>query len=79
MESALVDRIDPFITPDNLALLASRAVGHEVRPRRTEVLTGGCWNRVVGVDLGDHEPDLVFKISARRAAPGMPARAATSP
>lgn len=54
-EAILRERIDPFLTSDRLSRLAGdRVEGYEV-------LTGGCWNRVVGVTAG--ERDLVLKIS----------------
>ncbi len=71
MEDALRERIDPHLTPQNLSVLASRALRREVSVAHTEVLTGGCWNRVVGVRLLEEEPELVMKISAHRQAPGI--------
>jgi fructosamine-3-kinase len=54
-EELLRGRIDPHLTDGNL----SRLTGGRVTGYR--VLTGGCWNRVIGVRSGDAE--LVLKIS----------------
>ncbi len=64
-EAVLQERIDPKLTDETLAELASRAAcGSDAGARRVDgyrVLTGGCWNRVIGVRAG--ETDLVYKIS----------------
>lgn len=54
-EELLREHIDPYLTHENLSRLAGgRVDGHEI-------LTGGCWNRVIGVRSEGAE--LVLKIS----------------
>lgn len=54
-EQLLRERIDPYLTNENLSQLAGgRVDGYEI-------LTGGCWNRVIGVRSDGTE--LVLKIS----------------
>jgi aminoglycoside phosphotransferase (APT) family kinase protein len=62
-ESLLNERIDPFLTPDRLTEVARRALGRPVRATGAQVLTGGCWNRVIAVDLEGGESPLVLKIN----------------
>ena len=62
-EAVLQEKIDPALTPENLSLLASRALGRPVQSEKADFLTGGCWNRVLGVSCAHGEDDLVFKIS----------------
>ena len=50
-EALLAERIDPFLSKESVGALISRAVGEDVAVRDSRVLTGGCWNRVIGVDL----------------------------
>ncbi|TVQ27034.1 MAG: aminoglycoside phosphotransferase family protein [Spirochaetaceae bacterium] len=59
-ERLLQERIDPYLSDRALGALAERAVGVST-VRGYEVLTGGCWNRVIAVDIGDRS--LVYKIS----------------
>lgn len=60
-ETLLREKIDPALTDDALSALVSRALNETTRVHGYEVLTGGCWNRVIGVDAGGR--DLVIKIS----------------
>lgn len=69
MEETLRKKIDPFLTLDNFSILAARSLGTSVCAKSAEVLTGGCWNRVVAVSFESDASDLVFKISAHRCAP----------
>ena len=62
-ETELQERIDPHLTAENLDTLASRALGRTVESEKASVLTGGCWNRVVGVTFTHGEDELVIKIS----------------
>jgi fructosamine-3-kinase len=64
-ESLLREQIDPHLTDDSLSTIASAALGSAVRVHGHQVLTGGCWNRVIAVDAGDRP--LVFKISPHAA------------
>lgn len=54
-EAMLRERMDPYLTPDRLAELAGGPVSGY------QLLTGGCWNRVIGVQAGGR--DVVLKIS----------------
>ncbi|NBF39470.1 MAG: phosphotransferase [Spirochaetes bacterium] len=54
-EELLRGRIDPHLTCENLSRLTGAAV------QGYEILTGGCWNRVIGVRVDGTE--LVLKIS----------------
>ncbi len=76
MEQALRERIDPALTTEALSRIGSRALGREVRAGSARVLTGGCWNRVVAVAFQGEPAELVFKISAKRAAPEIEREAA---
>ena len=61
-ERLLQRRIDPHITDRALTEICRRSLpDHAGDVRGYEVLTGGCWNRVIGVRYGSH--DLVLKIS----------------
>ena len=71
MEEVLRDKIDPSLTVRNLSALASRALGRDLTASRAEILTGGCWNRVIGVGLGPEEEELVFKINPEKGNPGI--------
>ena len=64
-EALLQERVDPRLTDEMLTTVAARATceqkGSSGKVRGFRILTGGCWNRVIGVHAG--EADLVFKIS----------------
>lgn len=60
-EELLQERIDPWLSDARLSRMATEALGESARVRGYQVLTGGCWNRVIGVDA-DGTP-LVIKIS----------------
>jgi fructosamine-3-kinase len=60
-EALLTDKVDPWLTDERLSAVASQALGERVSVSGYRVLTGGCWNRVIGVRAG--EAELVFKIS----------------
>lgn len=60
-EQLLNEKIDPMLSDWALSRLAGNALGEEVRTDGYAVLTGGCWNRVIGVEAGGTQ--LVFKIS----------------
>ena len=61
-EELLRTAIDPSLTVDNLSQISQKAFGSSVRANGYDVLTGGCWNRVISV-RHDSRDDLVFKIS----------------
>ncbi len=64
-EAILQERIDPYLSDRALTELARLALGSTTTTvRGYRVLTGGCWNRVIGISAG--ERDLVCKISPRR-------------
>ena len=60
-EELLQERIDPYLGDDQLSAVATEALGERVRVRGYEVLTGGCWNRVIGADANG--TPLVLKVS----------------
>jgi fructosamine-3-kinase len=76
-EEILQEKIDPFLTPERIAVIArlafaeySDGVGNSSDPGReeprietTKVLSGGCWNRVIGVSFASGEAGIVYKIS----------------
>ncbi|MFP4549388.1 MAG: phosphotransferase family protein [Spirochaetales bacterium] len=68
-EQVLQETIDPFLSDRALSRIASEALEQEVWVEGYRVLTGGCWNRVVGIRAG--ERDLVVKIAPRTADEGI--------
>jgi fructosamine-3-kinase len=70
-EEILREKIDPFLTPDRLSALARLSLAgdgdltEEEVPRieQVKVLSGGCWNRVIGVSFSSGQPPIVCKIS----------------
>ena len=70
-ERLLAEKIDPHLTAGTLSEIGAQALGHPVRAARAEVLTGGCWNRVLGVSFGPDEPELVYKINPEENQAGI--------
>lgn len=68
-ERLLNQKIDPALSDWALSRLAGQALGEQVHVTGYQVLTGGCWNRVIGVKAGGTE--LVFKISPHENDPGI--------
>jgi fructosamine-3-kinase len=69
MEKVLREKIDPMLSKENLSTIASQAIGKSVRVQSARILTGGCWNRLIDVELDEHSDrscpgGLVFKISS---------------
>ena len=76
-EDILQEKIDPFLTPERLAVVARivfeehrDGVGKNSGPDEAEprieaakVLSGGCWNRVIDVSFASGEAGIVYKIS----------------
>ncbi len=62
-ESVLRSKVDPFLTRDNLNRICSKALGQNVTLKNTSVLTGGCLNRIIGIEFDQEQPELVLKIS----------------
>lgn len=60
-EELLREKIDPLLTSDTIRSICSEACGERVHVSEFGVLTGGCWNRVMGVSTSERE--LVLKIS----------------
>ena len=60
-EALLAEQIDPHLTNANLTRQLT-AAGFEASVVGYRVLTGGCWNRVIGLSLSDGR-ELVCKIS----------------
>ena len=70
MESVLNEKIDPYLTEESVRRVVARALERDVRVREIETLTGGCWNRVIGVAV-DGGPDVVLKINPEKDDPGI--------
>ncbi len=69
MEKVLREKIDPMLSKENLSSIASQAIGKPVRVQSVRILTGGCWNRLIDVELDKHSGSscpvgMVFKISS---------------
>ena len=62
-EQELREKIDPYLTREALTAVVRRALGSSVDVIGSRVLTGGCWNRVLGVETS--EVPLVFKIGLK--------------
>ncbi len=76
-EDILQEKIDPFLTPERLAVVArivfeehrdgvgTNSGPGEAEPRieAAKVLSGGCWNRVIDVSFTSGEAGIVYKIS----------------
>jgi fructosamine-3-kinase len=65
-EELLREKIDPHLTAANLAAISTRIYGERVHVSGARVLSGGCWNRVIGVEFEEDLSGLVFKISPNR-------------
>jgi len=64
-EELLREKIDPWLTDENLSALATAALGVRVRCDGYSVLTGGLWNRVIAVSTEGGEKHLVFKLTPK--------------
>ena len=64
-EQILQEKIDPHLTAENLSEICSKSLGMMVDVERAYILTGGCLNRVVGIDLKNGSPSLVLKASPK--------------
>jgi fructosamine-3-kinase len=68
-EEILREKIDPFLTRQRLSAIAQLAFAEtdegSEKPsiEEVKVLSGGCWNRVVGVSFSTGQPQIVCKIS----------------
>jgi fructosamine-3-kinase len=73
-EEILKEKIDPFLTPERLAAVAELALAEQAgaagqgagagfRVGKTEVLSGGCWNRVIAASVSPGRRQMVCKIS----------------
>ena len=76
-EEILKEKIDPFLTPERLAVIArlvfaehSDGIGRSSDPggekpkiETAKVFSGGCWNRVIEVSFASGEAGIVYKIS----------------
>jgi len=76
-EDIIREKIDPFLTDERISAIAQLAFaergerGEEAAsaqngpPRidKVGVLSGGCWNRVIGVSFSSGQPPIVCKIS----------------
>ncbi len=62
-EDLFRERIDGKLTPDVLGEIAARALNRRAVVRGARVLTGGCLNRVIALQLEPPAEELVLKIS----------------
>jgi len=68
-EEILREKIDPFLTKERLSAVSQLAFAETEdgsgRPsiREVKTLSGGCWNRVVGLSFSTGQPQIVCKIS----------------
>jgi fructosamine-3-kinase len=68
-EEILREKIDPFLTDERLAAVAQMSLAETGDDRGAaevegfKVLSGGCWNRVIGVSFSSGQPQIVCKIS----------------
>jgi fructosamine-3-kinase len=70
-EKILQEKIDPHLTPQNLQIICSTALGEQVEVDKINLLTGGCLNRVIGIDLKAGKPSLVLKANPNIEDPGL--------
>ena len=70
-EGLLRAKIDPSLTIANLSRISGAALGTSVEATGYEVLTGGCWNRVIAVHLDGDYDDVVCKISPEAGNAGL--------
>ena len=71
MENVLNEKIDPALTEDNLNMLLQQAVGNDIHVQSSEVLLGGCWNRVLSLSVTGNHPDVVLKINPQEQHAGL--------
>jgi fructosamine-3-kinase len=64
-EELLRQRIDPCLNDGVLTEICTAALGQAAEVRGYQTLTGGCWNRVIGVEAGGRR--LVVKVSPHAA------------
>ena len=62
-EEKLNLEIDPYLTPETLNSLFSHVFNKQLSIDKIQILTGGCWNRIVSVSFRDHIDDIVIKIN----------------
>ena len=68
-EEILREKIDPFLTTERLSAVAQLALAEtgggagKLNVETVKVLSGGCWNRVIGVSFSSGEAQIVCKIS----------------
>jgi len=70
-EQTLREKIDPYLTRQNLSAICSKALGKNVSVNAASILTGGCLNRVIGIDLGQSENPVVLKATPAKQDNGL--------
>jgi fructosamine-3-kinase len=70
-EKVLKRKIDPYLTEGNLATICSESLGKKVEIKKAYILTGGCLNRVVGVDFKNGDPSIVLKATPSQKDDGL--------
>jgi fructosamine-3-kinase len=69
-EQLLQQKIDPFLTSENLSAICSIALAKQVTIKKAYTLTGGCLNRVIGIDLDQNVPSVVLKATPQEKDDG---------
>jgi fructosamine-3-kinase len=70
-EKTLQEKIDPHLSAQNLSQICSQALNKTVDVERAYILTGGCLNRVIGIDLKHNQRSLVFKATPAEKDTGL--------
>jgi len=70
-ETLLKQEIDPYLTEATLSALITEALGTSSRCDGYEILTGGCWNRVLAASIAGGKKHLVIKIAPRSQDAGL--------
>ena len=70
-EKILKEKIDPYLTANNLTAICSESLGKIVDVKKVYILTGGCLNRVIGIDLKGNLPSLVLKATPSKHNEGL--------
>jgi fructosamine-3-kinase len=70
-EKILQAKIDPHLTRYNLSDICAASLGKNVEIDKAYILTGGCLNRVIGIDLNNGLPSLVLKANPGKKDQGL--------
>jgi fructosamine-3-kinase len=70
-EKILQEKIDPHFTSVKLSKICSDSLSSSVDVDKVYILTGGCLNRVIGIDLKNGSPSLVLKATPTKNDQGL--------